>query len=95
MKVLAICGSPRGAKCQTRALSEALLFGAREKGADIEFVDLGKARIGFCQACEACHQGPECVLKDDAPGILQRMLEADGIVLASPVYTYWREKGWL
>lgn len=86
MKVLAICGSPRGAKSQTRALTEALLFGAREKGAAIEFVDLGKARTGFCQACEACHQGPDCVLKDDAPGILQRMLEADGIVLASPVY---------
>jgi multimeric flavodoxin WrbA len=86
MKVLAICGSPRGGKSQTRAMTEGLLSEAKAKGASIEFVDLGKARIGFCQACEVCHQGPDCVLNDDAKGILCRMLEADGIVLASPVY---------
>ena len=86
MKVMAICGSPRGQKSQTRAMTEALLSEAKAKGADIEFVDLGKVRIGFCQACEVCHQGPDCVLNDEARGILKRMLEADGIVLASPVY---------
>ena len=61
---------------------------SEERGgvAFVEFVDLGKARIGFCQACEVCHQGPNCVLNDDTKGILQRMLEADAIVLASPVY---------
>jgi len=58
----------------------------KAKGADVKFVDLGKVRIGFCQACEVCHQGPDCVLKDDAKDILQCMLDADGIVLASPVY---------
>ena len=86
MNILAICGSPRGARSQTRAMTEALLSEAKAKGATIGLVDLGRARIGFCQACEVCHQGPDCVLNDDARGILQRMLEADGIVLASPVY---------
>ncbi|MEI6167708.1 MAG: flavodoxin family protein [bacterium] len=86
MKILGICGSPRGTKSQTRALLDALLAEAKTKGAQVEFVDLGKVRIGFCQACEACHKGPDCVLNDDCRPILRQMLEADGIVLASPVY---------
>lgn len=86
MKIVAICGSPRGKKSQTKALAERVLEAARIKGADTETVDLGKARIGFCQACEACHQGPDCVLNDDGKAILQKLLDADGIILASPIY---------
>jgi len=67
-------------------LLEALLAEAETKGAQVEFVDLGKVRIGFCQACEECHKGPDCVFNDDGRTILHQMLEADGIVLASPVY---------
>ena len=86
MRILGICGSPRGSRSQTRVLIEALLAEAAIKGAEIEFVDLGKARIGFFQACETCHKGPDCVLNDDGRIILRKMLAADGIVLASPVY---------
>jgi multimeric flavodoxin WrbA len=86
MKILGICGSPRGNKSQTRVLTEVMLAEAKIKGAQVEFVDLGKARIGFCQACDACHTGPDCILNDDGRAILGKMLEADGIVLASPVY---------
>lgn len=86
MKILAIGGSPRGARSQTHVLAQALLAEAKAKGAEIEFIDLGRAHIGFCQACETCHRGPDCVLNDDGGGILMRMLVADGIVLASPVY---------
>ena len=86
MKVLAICGSPRGKKSQTKILTEKVLEGATTAGATVEFVDLGKIHIGFCQACEKCHQGPDCILNDDVWGILAKVLEADGLVLASPVY---------
>ena len=86
MKVLAIYGSPRGKKSQTHALADVMLAEVRAGGADVEVVDLGKARIGFCQACEACHKGPDCVLNDDGQLILRKMLAADGVVLASPVY---------
>lgn len=86
MKILAVGGSPRGGKSQTHALSEALLTEARSRGAETEFIDLGRARIGFCKACEVCHRGPGCALDDDGAGILRRMLEADATVLASPVY---------
>lgn len=86
MRILGICGSPRGARSQTRVLLESLLSEAAAKGSEVEFIDLGKARIGFCQACETCHKGPDCVLNDDGRVILRKMLAADGIVLATPVY---------
>ena len=86
MKVLAICGSPRGSKSQTRILAEAVLVGAKTKGAEVECVDLGTAKLGFCRACEVCHQGPDCALNDDGRQILHQMLRADAMVLATPVY---------
>jgi len=86
MRIIALCGSPRGQKSQTRALTENLLEAARAKGASTEFVDLHKVRIGFCQACEACHQGPDCVLNDDGRRVLEKVLAAEGLVLATPVY---------
>ena len=86
MNIIAICGSPRGKKSLTNALAERVLEAARIKGATTEYVDLCQMRIGFCQACEVCHQGPDCVLNDDGKGILQKLLNADGILLASPVY---------
>lgn len=86
MNIVAMGGSPRGSKSQTNALAERVLAAAKIKGAHTEFVDVAKSRIGFCQACEACHQGPDCVLNDDGRRLLPKLLEADGIVLASPVY---------
>ncbi|MCX6992352.1 MAG: flavodoxin family protein [Kiritimatiellaeota bacterium] len=86
MKILAICGSPRGNKSQTKALAGEVLKAAQAQGATVEMVDLSEARIEFCRACEACHQKPGCVLHDDANSILANVLNADGLVLASPVY---------
>ena len=86
MKVLAICGSPRGRKSQTKALTEKVLAAIKALGAEVELVDLSQARLEFCRACEACHQKPGCVLHDDANAILAKVLNADGLVLASPVY---------
>lgn len=86
MKILAICGSPRGKKSQTKVLAGEVLKAAQAQGADVEMVDLSEARIEFCRACEACHQKPGCVLHDDANTILAKMVKADGLVLASPIY---------
>ena len=86
MKLLAILGSPRGKRSQTRLMTEAVLAGAREKGAEVELVDLASESLEFCTACEACHKGPRCPLNDGGCRIIDQMLAADGIVLASPVY---------
>ena len=86
MKILTICGSPRGKKSQTNVLAARASESAKAQGAEVEIVDLCKARIGFCQACDQCHAGPDCVFHDDARAILDKVLAADGLVLASPVY---------
>ena len=72
MEILAICGSPRGKKSQTKILAEKVLEAAKGKGAGVEMVDLSKAQIGFCHACEKCHQRPECILDDDVKRILAK-----------------------
>ena len=46
-------------------------------------------KIGYCRACYYCRDnGGACVLKDDMAEVLQKMIDADVIVLASPVYFY-------
>ena len=86
MKILAILGSPRGKRSQTRVLTDAVMTGAREQGADLDVVDLSEEGVEFCMACEMCHKTPRCPLDDAGCRIIERMLAADGILLASPVY---------
>lgn len=86
MKIVAICGSPRGKRSQTRMLTERLLGAAESDGAATELLDLSRSRVEFCRACETCHQRAGCAVRDDVPAILQKMLEADAVVFASPVY---------
>ncbi len=86
MHVIGINASPRGTQSRTRVLVEAVLRGAAEGGATTEFVDIYALKIGYCTACGACYRTGECVQADDYPPLLDRMLDADGIVLGSPVY---------
>jgi len=86
MKILGINGSPKGEKSQTRRLVMAALEGARQTGADITFVDVCNLTIKYCRACGTCYAKGECIHDDDMPALYEKMLEADGIVLGSPVY---------
>jgi multimeric flavodoxin WrbA len=86
MKILAIHGSPRTVRSSTRKLASFVLEGAADAGAETEMLDLCDFRITPCTACDACSINGVCVNDDDVPIILARMREADGIVLASPVY---------
>ncbi len=86
MKILAINGSPRTVRSMTRRLAGFVLEGAAGNGADTEIIDLCDHRIIPCTACEACDINGVCVNDDDVTGIIARMREADGIILASPVY---------
>ena len=85
-KVLIIGGSPRK-DGNSAALCEQFAKGAAESGNQVESISLSGKKIGFCTACYACENG-ECPQKDDAPGIIAKMLESDVIVLATPVYFY-------
>jgi len=87
MKVLLISSSPHKEKSKTFLLASEVLRGIKETGAICEILHLDDYKVFFCKHCEACHKNIlKCSLKDDVNMILQKMLNADAIVLASPNY---------
>jgi multimeric flavodoxin WrbA len=86
MKIFGINGSPKKEKSQTRRLVMAALEGARKTGADITFVDLCSLEIKYCTACGTCYAKGECIHDDDFPALLEKILDADGIIFGSPNY---------
>ncbi len=68
-------------------MAKEALRGLAQEGVDSEVIHLDDFRVFFCKHCEACHKKIlHCSLKDDVEPILKKMLEADGIILASPNY---------
>jgi multimeric flavodoxin WrbA len=86
MKILGINGSPRGKNSRTLKLVDAVLDGARQRGAETELVDIGTLDIQYCLGCQVCYAEGECVQEDDLSELWEKMMRADGIVLGSPVY---------
>ena len=86
--ILILSGSPRKGG-NSDILCDRFMEGARESGHRAEKVFLRDKNIGYCIGCEACHQNNGvCVQKDDMAEILDKMVQADVLVLATPVYFY-------
>jgi multimeric flavodoxin WrbA len=62
--------------------------GAMEANHRVKKVRLLENKINYCTGCYACERTGKCVQKDDMSQILDDMLAADVIVLATPVYFY-------
>lgn len=90
MKVLAVNGSPRGAKGNTEVLLVEFLKGCEEAGAETETVYLKDKDIKHCEGCFTCWTKTpgKCVHKDDMEGLLDKVSEADVIVYATPLYVF-------
>jgi multimeric flavodoxin WrbA len=86
MNIIGLNGSPHGSNSQTLRLITRVLEGAKNSGADIEYIDLCKLEINFCTGCGVCYAKGECINDDDYPELLEKILFADGIVLGSPNY---------
>ena len=86
MKIIGLNASPKGDKSQTRRLVMGVLEGSRQSGADVTFIDICSLDIHYCTACGTCYAKGECVFDDGYTMLLEKMLEADGIVLGSPNY---------
>jgi multimeric flavodoxin WrbA len=85
--VLIISTSPRKGG-NSDALAEEFARGEREAGNQVEKIELYDKTIGFCKGCLACQKTLRCVIHDDADTIAQKMLTADVIVFATPIYYY-------
>lgn len=87
-KVLILSSSPRrGGNSDT--LCDEFMRGAIEAGNEAEKIFLRDKTIHYCTGCSTCSlHGKPCPQKDDAVDVINRMLEADVIVMATPVYFY-------
>lgn len=85
--VLIISASPRK-HGNSDLLCDQFEKGAKESGHAVERVFLADRTIGYCRGCGVCNSTHKCVQKDDMAEILDKMVEADVIVLATPVYFY-------
>lgn len=85
--VLIISASPRkGGNSDT--LCDRFAQGAKESGNNVEKIFIAAKKIGYCRGCGLCNSTHKCVQKDDMAEILDKMVSADVIVLATPVYFY-------
>jgi multimeric flavodoxin WrbA len=85
MKVVGIVGSPRRGG-NTEILTQVALREIEKEGLETELISLAGKKVEPCDACGGCYKTGNCHIKDDFDSILLRMKEADGIILASPVY---------
>ncbi len=89
MKLITIIGSPKGMKGNTGLLVNAMLEAAQNAGAETEIFSLGDLSVQPCNGCqEICHTTGTCQQKDDFEKIKNAIIEADGIIFASPNYTF-------
>lgn len=86
-KVLILSGSPRK-NGNSDILCDEFMKGALSSGNEVTKIRVAEKNVGYCRACYACKNSGKCVIDDDMADILQKMIDADVIVLASPVYFY-------
>jgi multimeric flavodoxin WrbA len=87
VKVLGIMGSPR-IKGNTDLLLEEALKGAQSKGAETEKIVVDKLKIAPCKEYLGCFKDGNCVIRDDMDTVYPKLLEADVVIIASPMFFY-------
>ena len=87
MKTLALLGSPRKGG-NTEVLLAAVLAGAKAAGGEVELVRLCECKIEPCINCGGCDKTGSCVIEDEMTELYGKLLGADRIILAAPIYFY-------
>jgi multimeric flavodoxin WrbA len=92
VKILTIFGSPRK-KANTATVLEIIEKELEARGHAVERLDVNEQKVKGCMACYKCQgttDAPGCAQQDDALKIFKKMLAADALIYASPVYCW----GW-
>jgi len=82
--ILGISGSPR--KQSTEYLMGQALNMLSERGFETQAFTVRGKDIGFCRHCDYCLKNKECVVRDDMYQLYPLIKEAEGLVIATPVY---------
>lgn len=88
MKNILIISTSARKGANSEILADEFKRGAADSGHNVEKVCLYDKNIGFCKGCLVCQSTKNCVIKDDANAIIEKMLYADAIVFATPIYFY-------
>ena len=86
MKVLVINASANKERSTTLKLTKTFLEGFGIETSEVEFVITIDMNINPCRACYACFKTGKCILNDDMADILDKVQEAEVLVIATPTY---------
>ena len=75
-------------RSNSELLADSFIDGAKAAGHHVEKISIRDKRIGFCRGCLACQHTGRCVIGDDGNDIAGKMLAADVLVFATPIYYY-------
>ncbi|MGA9820539.1 MAG: flavodoxin family protein, partial [Desulfobaccales bacterium] len=84
--VVAVNGSPHMGMGNTSQMIAMLKENLAPAGLDLEEIFLSGQHIEYCSGCALCLEKGSCWIRDDFKGVVKRVLEADAVILASPVY---------
>lgn len=85
--ILVLSASPRKGG-NSDLLCDAFISGAQQAGNTAEKIFVHGKHIHYCTGCGVCNSTHKCVIKDDMADVLDKMVTADAIVMATPVYFY-------
>lgn len=86
VRILGLSASPRKAAtefCVHKALEAAETI----PGVETRYISIRGKKIGYCVHCDRCREGKECMIRDDVDEIIEQIVESDGLIIGSPVYT--------
>ncbi|NTU99911.1 MAG: flavodoxin family protein [Methanoregulaceae archaeon] len=86
VRVVGISGSPHR-HGNTETLLDSFLQGVSEAGGEADKVILKDLDYSPCRGCNVCHKDGECIVKDQAIPLFDRILTMDCLVVASPIYS--------
>jgi multimeric flavodoxin WrbA len=84
-KIVGISTSPR-VEANSDLLLREVLAGAESAGAETEYITLRGRKIAPCVECNACYKTGQCRIEDDYQDISQKMVQADRLVIATPIF---------
>ena len=88
MKNIVIISSTPRVGGNSEILAREFEKGAKESGHNVEFVNLRELNLKYCTACYSCHKTGKCIIDDGMNELSEKLLKANVIVLATPVYFY-------
>ena len=85
-KIVAVNGSPHAGFGNTSQMLAMLREPLAAQGFELEEIFLSSLQIDYCVGCAICLEKGACWIRDDHKGLTRKLLEADAVILASPVY---------